>query len=1087
MEFNNIEQQIIQLWEETQLKDKIKNKNYNKSWEFLDGPPFINGSPHHGHLLVSSIKDTIARYMNQKGYSIKYQIGFDCHGLPLEQEAEKQVGKVNPSDSIEKLTVFNDECRKIISSCSNICYDVLERLGRQFDKSQTYYTSDFKYMESLWWAYKKLWDDKLIYRSKKVMPYSPLCETPLSNFEASSNYQDRTDIAVYVIFKLVDKRYLEHLLIWTTTPWSLFANQGICVNGELDYNLVQDTNNKKYWICSDIPLETIFNDKTTILNTIKGIELVGRTYEPIFKLNNYSNYKIYADNYVTNKAGTGLVHLAPLFGNDDMRVMKLNGYTDEQLPEYLIDTQCKFKIDDYSIGIINKFVIDTSTDIVIYLKTNGYAIKSEKIKHSYPHCWRTDHPLIYLSTDAWFLNVQKIIPELVENNKKIKWYPEYVGTERFANWIKDSPDWCLSRNRVWGTPIPVWENEHGDIICIGSVKELEEYTGRTFNDLHLDKIGNIEFTTEKGTFKRTFGVLDCLFESGMAGLSRYGYPECNNQSYPVDFITESIDQTRGWFYTLNVLSTALNHTPAFKSVIVSGLILAEDGKKMSKRLGNYTSPDKLINTYGVDVLRLYLIGSPAAKAESFCFKDSDLVDIMRKLLPYYHSHMMFVECITYAKTMFDSIDWLKTIISANKIDLWIYSKYMEFAKTVYNHMEKLEITFIPKLIFKFIDYLCNIFIKLSRDRMKGLLTEMDCKESLSTLYTILSKCNVLLAPYIPHLAEYYNHIMHSSISQNNYESIHLQQIDINNILYFQINDELLNGFYSVNELLESVRNLRQQSEKPMFYPIGKIELYTESNIIIHFEDVICRELNAKQLIIKPIEYLEKNYKANKGLLGKQYKKDAHIYVQKIESGDITWDGCIPEYYTFTYNINLLNKSKSVDFSDNKTSTPVARSKSMDLTKSLSLDLSVNLSLDLSDGMSNSIDNSENTENNVGMTFNYMNQNGIYKQSIVYIDTLTTIEFDIEAEHNNIRRQINEIRKTMGIKIFNKVEITFEKNDYWNEFLSYPTGKYNESLSLLSNRLNATIKFQDKLKDYNIIKTFNNKILYVSIKLIINLI
>ena len=245
MEFNNIEQQIIQLWEETQLKDKIKNKNYNKSWEFLDGPPFINGSPHHGHLLVSSIKDTMARYMNQKGYSIKYQIGFDCHGLPLEQEAEKQVGKVNPSDSIEKLTIFNDECRKIISSCSTIWYDVLERLGRQFDKSQTYYTSDFKYMESLWWAYKKLWDDKLIYRSKKVMPYSPLCETPLSNFEASSNYQDRTDIAVYVIFKLVDKLDIEYLLIWTTTPWSLFANQGICVNGELDYNLVQDTNNKK--------------------------------------------------------------------------------------------------------------------------------------------------------------------------------------------------------------------------------------------------------------------------------------------------------------------------------------------------------------------------------------------------------------------------------------------------------------------------------------------------------------------------------------------------------------------------------------------------------------------------------------------------------------------------------------------------------------------------------------------------------------------------------------------------------------------------------------------------------------------------
>ena len=1027
MNFNEIEQEIITYWKNDQLKDKlIESRKTCSKWEFLDGPPFVNGSPHYGHLLVSSIKDTIARFMSQKGYSISYQIGFDCHGLPLEQEAEKQVGKVSPNDSIEKLTLFNDECRRIISSCSNIWYNTLERLGRQFDKSQTYYTCDFKFMESLWWAYKKLWDQDLIYRSKKVMPYSPKCETPLSNFEATSNYQDRTDIAVYVKFKLVNTD--EYFLIWTTTPWSLFANQGICINATFDYNLIC-LNNDKLWICSDF-VSTFLN--YTIIKTVKGSELVGLLYEPIFLLNNYTNYKVYADNYVTNKTGTGLVHLAPMFGADDLRVMKVAGYDDSLLPEYLINSECKFTNDYDTLNIKNKFVIDTSTDIVIYLKTKGYAIKSEKIKHSYPHCWRTDYPLIYLATDAWFMNVQKIIPELIENNKQIKWVPEHVGTERFANWIKDSPDWCLSRNRVWGAPIPVWENEHGHTICIGSASELESYTGKKFTDLHLDKIGNVEFTIKNskykhvnGTYKRTFGVLDCWFESGMAGLARFGYPECDKVSYPVDFIAESVDQTRGWFYTLNVLSTALNHSPAFKQVIVSGLILAADGKKMSKRLGNYTSPDHIIETSGVDILRLYLIGSPAAKAESFCFRDTDLIDIKHKILPYYNAHNMFSECVAYIKTMDDfklDID----LVSTNKLDMWINFKYIEFSQNIYKHMEKLEITYIPNLIYKFIENLCNVFIKLSRDRMKCQLTKLDCKESLTTLYYILSKCNILLAPFLPHLAEYYNKILFNSIHNYigkdiKYESIHMQLIDVDYIKQIKINDNLLNGFYSVNELLECVRNLRHQINKPIFYPINTIELYTDSEIISEYSDIICKELNIKKLNVYSTNKLQRSYKANKGLLGKIYKKDAILYANKIESGDITWDGCNSNLYTFSY---IINKK----------------------------------------------------ENMVGAKFDYLDYNDQHLQAIVYIDTLSTKENDIDAEINNIRRQVNAHKKDMGFKIFHNVEIIFEKNDYFYNLTC-------ETLNLLTHRLISPIKFEDKLNDYNVITTFNGKILHVLIKLI----
>lgn len=1023
MDFNKTELDIIDYWKNSQLHTKLEESRKDcPKWEFLDGPPFVNGTPHHGHLLVSSIKDTMARYMSQKGYNISYQIGFDCHGLPLEQEAEKTVGKVSPGDPIEKLVIFNDKCREIISSCSEVWYEVLGRLGRQFNKSETYYTADFKFMESLWWAFKQMWDQGLIYRSKKVMPYSPKCETPLSNFEAGSNYQERTDVSVYVKFKLENSD--SSLLVWTTTPWSLFANQGVCINPELSYSLVSNTVGgvqDKLWVCTDM-VETFFVGERSdyiVCQTVKGTELIGLKYQPIFPLDNYLDYRVHGDNYVSNKTGTGLVHLAPLFGEDDMRVMKLNGYVDTMLPEYLIDTQCRFTFTHDKINLMGKFVIDTSTDIVVYLKTNNHAIKSEKIKHQYPHCWRTDFPLIYLATDAWFLNVQKIIPELIANNKKIQWSPEYVGSERFANWIANSPDWCLSRNRVWGTPIPVWTNEHGDTMCIGSAQELENLTGCKYTDLHLDKIGNIEFTNELGTWKRTFGILDCWFESGMAGLSRFGFPECLGKSYPVDFIAESLDQTRGWFYTLNVLSTALNHSPAFKQVIVSGLILAEDGKKMSKRLGNYTSPSKLIETYGVDVFRLYLIGSPAAKAEPFCFKDNDLVDITRKILPYLHAHSMLSECTTYAKSIFGSIDWLGVTKSSNPLDLWIENKYVEFAQSVYTHMEKLEMTQVPILIYRFIGNLCNGFVKLSRDRMKGLNTETDCKESLSTLYMILTQFNVLLAPFMPHLSESFNMLIYNlGNNSEQYHSVHLKTIDINTILNTKLDDNVLNGFYSIIELLETVRNLRQQANKPIYYPLNFLELYTDSQMVSDYSNVICKELNIKTLKVYSTDLLEKKYKANKGILGKVFKKDAGKYVNMIESGNITWDGCSDEYYTFDYIV--CEKPSMLD------------------TK-----------------------------------FTYLNKDGKQYQSVVYLDVSTSTTNDNEAEINNIRRQINSLRKTMGLKMFNKVEIVFESNEYWNSLES-------ESLELLMTRLIATIRFTEKITNGNQIETFNGKTLNVII-------
>jgi len=997
------ENEVINYWKSNNIYEELKkNREHCKKWEFLDGPPFVNGTPHYGHLLVSSIKDTIARYMLQKNYKISYQIGFDCHGLPLEQEAEKKCGKVSINDDIKQIKLFNNTCRDIIKDCSLEWYNILERLGRQFDKSETYYTSDIKYMETLWWSFKKLWDKDLIYISKKVMPYSPLCETPLSNFEANSNYQERTDISVYVKFKIINIE--EYLLIWTTTPWSLFGNQGICVNPEFKYNLV-DINNEKIWICEDF--NNKFNVKI-IYKTVYGKELENIKYIPIFnfiEIYNESCFKVYCDNYVDNKNGTGIVHLAPLFGEDDLRVMKNKNYIDNLLPEYLVNSKIRFNI-HFIINnqdIYNNFVMDTNTNIVIYLKNNNIAILSEKIKHNYPYCWRTDYPLIYLATNAWFINVKKLTPQLIENNKKIEWYPKYIGSERFGNWIKDAHDWCISRNRLWGTPLPLWINDKGDIKCIGSIQELEELTNKKINDIHIDEIYNLTFETTEGIYKRTFGVLDCWYESGMAGLARYGYPECKNKTYPVDFIAESLDQTRGWFYTLNVLSTALNDTYAFKKVIVSGLILAEDGKKMSKRLNNYTSPNIIIETYGVDVLRLYLIGSPACKAESYNFKEIELLEITKKIILYYNAHNLYNDYINNAYNKYNKFDFVE---STNKLDIWIKNEYILKCLKIYNLMENLELVLIPNIIYKYIDNICNIYIKLSRERMKGT-NKTDVIESLSTLYWILNNTNLLLGPFIPHLSEYFNLML------KNNNSIHLKLIDFNYINNYKINNDILSSFNSVNELIETVRNLRLKVNIAQFIPLDYIELYTNNNNILDYTDIICQELNIKKIILYSTENINRNYKPNKGVLGKKYKKDAIKYINLIEKGEIN---------------NIDNEDYYIEYII------------------------------------------ENKNNMIVSKFDYIDNNNNINQSLVYLYTKISPENLLESELNNIRRQINEIRKNLKLKLYNKINLYFENNDFWKELEE----KNNNLLKNFINKLSCNVIFENKLLEYDIINTYTNK-------------
>ena len=974
MDFAKVEDNVRAIWAKNKLQEKIKVSRYvlgKDKFKFLDGPPFCNGQVHFGHLLVSSVKDTIARFKSQQGYQISYQLGMDTHGIPLEQQAEKTVGKISCKDSIEKIKVFNDECRRIINGCSESWFNTLGKFGRQFERDETYYTCTFEYMENLWGAMKILWDKDLVYLSRKVMPYSAACETPLSNFEAGSNYKDRNDISVYARFKLKDYQDNTYLVIWTTTPWSLVANQGICVNPTLTYCLFSYENNN-YWMTQSSIGRVFPLDKCNIIKTALGDELVGLEYTPIFN-NSKLHYKVYGDSYVKDDTGSGLVHLAPLFGEDDFRVMKLKP---EYLPEHLVDSGVRFNIDLEIDGknLKGVFVIDTALDITIGLKKSGDVLKSEKITHSYPHCWRTDTPLVYLACDAWFINVQKLIPDILENNSKINWYPKYVGTERFANWIRNSPDWCISRNRVWGTPIPIWTSESGKTKCIGSVGELEELTGNKYTDLHLDHMENVDFTFNGEKYSRTFGVLDCWFESGMAPIARTkdAFKDRSCDSFfseqvetDVDFIAESIDQTRGWFYTLNVLSTALYNKPAFSSVIVSGLVLASDGKKMSKRLNNYTDPLDVMNKYGSDVLRMYLLGSTATKAESFCFKDEDLNDITRKLITYSNAFNMFKESYYYySQTNGNVLDGPK---STNKLDIWLLNIFHNFRNNVYDNLESLELTHIPNLIYKFIDKLCNTYIKLSRDRLKSQSSVQDARESLLTLKCVLNGVNLLIAPFMPHLAEHFHHIMNPDDV-----SIHLHYIKLDERVV--PDTKVIKSICSLSELFEAVRNLRARIDLPIIYPLDELKLYSISSDILEFSDVIKKELNIKNITMMELEKLPKKYIPNRGILGKLYKKGANDVAKRIESGDIS--DLSDDHYSIEYII-------------------------------------------------------QDHPGYISSKFDYYSDEGKRSESIIYLSAEATAHNMMEAEVNHFRRQVNILRKDMGLKMFDRVYIETMGESFWN--------------------------------------------------------
>lgn len=692
--------------------------------------------------------------------------------MPVEYEIDKTLGIKDREDVLKMgIDKYNAECRGIVMRYSKEWETTVTRMGRWIDFENDYKTLNTSFMESVWWVFKQLYDKGQVYRGFKVMPFSTGCCTPLSNFEAKQNYENVNDPAVTVSFPLESDPEVS-FLAWTTTPWTLPSNLALCVHPEFEYVQIKDGESGAQYILHKNLLNAIYKDpkkaKYTVVKSFKGKELAGMRYKPLFDY--YSSrkersFKVLCDTYVTDQSGTGIVHQAPGFGEDDYRVCVDNGIIekDEEVP-CPVSEAGKFLpiVKDFA----GQYVKEADKEIMKHLKNIGRLIKQGTINHSYPFCWRSDTPLIYKAVPSWFVRVENIADKLLKNNAESYWVPAFVQENRFANWLRDCRDWAISRNRFWGTPMPIWTNEDfTEFVCVGSIAELEKLTGKTgITDLHRDHIDGLTIPSKKkdgSVLRRIDEVFDCWFESGSMPYAQQHYPFENKErfekTFPADFIAEGLDQTRGWFYTLLVLSTHLFDKPPFKNLIVNGLVLASDGKKMSKRLKNYPEPSLILNSFGADALRLYLINSPVVKAESLKFKEEGVRDILKDVFtPLVNSYKFFVYGAVLlkkeeGKTFTYSPKEVK--LSDNTMDRWILASCQSLVKFVREEMAGYRLyTVVPRLL-KLIEDLTNWYIRFNRRRFKGENGVEDTVFALNTLFEVLYTLVRALSPFTPFLCE----------------------------------------------------------------------------------------------------------------------------------------------------------------------------------------------------------------------------------------------------------------------------------------------------------------------------------------------
>ncbi|MDH3642550.1 MAG: isoleucine--tRNA ligase [Gammaproteobacteria bacterium] len=886
--FVDMEHEILDFWEEGQIfQQTLENTREKKPYIFYDGPPFATGLPHHGHIVASTIKDIVPRYWTMKGRHVLRRFGWDCHGLPIEHEIDKQLN-MSAQQAVEDMGVagYNKQCRAIVQRYVGEWRHTITRLGRWVDFDDDYKTMDTWYMESVWWVVKQLWDKGLIYQGVKVMPVSTAMGTPLSNFEANQNYMDVQDPAVTVLFKLADED--AYLSAWTTTPWTLPSNLAICVGAEIDYVKAHDPERRADIYVAADRLSDFGNFE--IKATLKGSELVGRTYEPLFPYfaeeRERGAFVVLADDYVNTESGTGMVHQAPAFGEDDHRIGKAAG-----LSAFVCPVTPNGIFTDEVTDFAGQYVKDADRNIIADLKDRGLLYRQDVIQHSYPYCYRSDTPLIYRAIPSWYVEVTSIVDKLVSNNQQIRWVPEHIKDGRFGNWLEGAIDWSISRNRVWGNPIPIWINDvTGSQVCIGSIDELEEYTGVRVDDLHREHVDPLTFQIdgEEGTYRRIEEVLDTWFDSGSMPYAQLHYPFENEKvfksGFPAEFIAEGLDQTRGWFYTLTVLAAALYDKPAFRNVIVNGMVMAEDGKKMSKRLRNYTPPDDLMETYGADALRLYLINSGLMRGEEQRFSDSGVRDMTRRaLLPWYNA-------FSFLKTYAEIDQWSPDKgqhRGENILDQWIISRLQTLKANVAREMEVYKLYNVVPQLFDFIEDLTNWYIRLNRARFWGEEITADKIAAYSTLYATLYELCQVMAPFAPFLADHlYLQLSALGGGQAKPESVHI--CDYPEPEAQLIREELEIAVDRMQQVVLLGRQKREEEKIGLRTPLRALTIVNRDQGLLdelrRLEDYVKKELNVQSVSYDADEgaHIEVVAKPNFPVLGKRLGKRMKEFQQHIQ-------------------------------------------------------------------------------------------------------------------------------------------------------------------------------------------------------------
>ena len=863
--FPRIDTEVSAVWKKTDaFAESIRRRPADREYTFYDGPPFTTGRPHYGHILAGVIKDIVPRYWTMRGYRIERRFGWDTHGLPVEMEVQARLGISGPREIAELgVDKFNAACRDMVERTTEEWEEVTERIGRWVDFRNDYKTMDPGFMESVWWVFRQLWDKGLVYRDFKVLPYSWACSTPLSNFELNlGGYQEVDDPSITVRLKVTHGkgpvRAGDHLLIWTTTPWTLPGNLAVAVGPELEYVAIphRDT---RYWVAAE-RVSSIWEDPPAPVERTRGEAMVDVRYQPAFRhfreLAANGGFAVIPSAEVTSEEGTGLVHMAPAYGEADFDAFAANGLSLMVDP---IDAEGRFT--DAVPEVAGQNVKDADRTLVRLLAADGKLVKSERIRHSYPFCYRTDTPLIYKAIPTWFVRVSRLRDRLVEHNRSIHWVPGYVGERRFGNWLGDARDWAISRNRYWGSCIPVWEcGGCGHQICIGSLDELEELSGQRPDDLHKHVMDLIEFDCSRpecgGVMRRVSEVLDCWFESGSMPYGQQHYPFENRErfesNFPAHFIAEGLDQTRGWFYTLHILAAALFDRPAFSNCVVNGMILAADGRKMSKRLKNYPEPLAVLDKFGADALRAYLINSPVLRAEPLRFSEDGVKEVVRTvLLPLWNTFSFFT---TYAEADGIGLSDLAQAPSPDKrpaLDRWILSMLQSLITEVRHRMDGYYLYAVVPPTLGFIDHLTNWYVRRSRRRFwrsRGE-DEADKLAAFATLYEVLVTFSEVLAPVLPFITEKIYRTLVSSCDARAAPSIHLR--DFPEPRKDLIDGRLEKGMELARTVVRLAHGLRKQHHLRVRQPLGAMTVNLAggrgAESLRALSDLVLNEVNVRSL------------------------------------------------------------------------------------------------------------------------------------------------------------------------------------------------------------------------------------------------